>query len=118
MTRRHVSLAAATLLLVMFVFFDISLNPVFELPRDVERPERVQEQRYADCVAARDEAIHRRAFDTIDNPDVQREYISAHRETARAECRERYPEQLVTVRLPLRFNLVDLAPRFASGHRY
>ncbi len=101
-------------LLLLPVFFEISINPVFELPADVRVPDPEQERRYGRCFDERDAQIHKEAFDTIDNPDVQREFISMHRDRARKECRERYPRRVKTVRRPLRINMLDLEPRFGN----
>lgn len=108
----RVTLVAAGLSLAATLsFFEVRFEPVFRLPRDVERPDPAQERRYEACFEERDAGIHERAFQTIDNPDVQREYINARRERARAACREQFPQRMATVREPFRFNLVDLEPR-------
>ena len=102
-------------MLLLPAFFEISVNPVFELPADVQVPDPEQEARFDACFDEQDQRIHKQAFDTIDNPDVQREYISMHRDRARAECRERYPRRATTARRPLRINLIDLQPRFGDS---
>lgn len=112
MTGKRLAYTAIAGLLVLLLLFDVSFAPRFALPRDVTRPDPGQEGRYSACVEARDAAIHERAFGTIDNPDVQKLYIAAEREKARAECRERFPERLVTTREPFRFNLLDFELRF------
>ncbi|ANO52080.1 hypothetical protein [Woeseia oceani] len=94
--------------------FDVSLNPEFALPADVKVADPMQEQLYERCFAAEDAVIHEQAFGTIDNPDVQREFISMHREDAHASCRQRYPERLVDEHRGLQFNLIDLRYRFAD----
>ena len=55
-------------------------------------PASEQEKRFQTCVAERDREIHRRVFSTIDNPDVQREYLSTQKEIAIGECRLQYPQ--------------------------
>ncbi|MDZ7767986.1 MAG: hypothetical protein U5K38_02380 [Woeseiaceae bacterium] len=100
--------------LLVPVFFKISINPVFELPINVQVPDPEQEARFEACYAERDRRIHQQAFDTIDNPDVQREFISMHRDRARVECRQRYPRRAMMVRRPFRINLFDLQPRFGN----
>ncbi len=70
------------------------------------------EAAYAACYAARDDEIHATAFGTIDNPDVQKEFITSSRARAAAECRALHPQSMITVEEPARFDLVDLAPRF------
>jgi len=112
MTGKRLAYTAIAGLLVLLLFYDLNFAPEFALPREVTRPDPEREARYAACVEGRDAAIHERAFGTIDNPDVQKLYIAAEREKARAECRQRFPERLVTAREPFRFNLVDLEPRF------
>ena len=49
---------------------------------------------------------------TIDNPDVQKLYIRNNRERAASECRQRFPEQLITVEEPFRFRVFDLRFRY------
>lgn len=109
---RRLLVPAALLVVVVFLLFDVSFDPVLRLPAEVEKPDPAREALFAACLEARDREIHRRAFATIDNPDVQREYITAHRETAREDCRREFPVRTTTVREPFRFNLIDLEPRF------
>jgi len=95
-----------------FVFFEVTFPLDISSASEAEVPDPVVEAEYARCYQERDEAMHRVAFGTIDNPDVQKEFISANRERIARECRELVPEQLITVLQPARFNLVDFRPRF------
>lgn len=70
------------------------------------------EAAFDDCYAKKDEEIHTTAFGTIDNPDVQKEFITSSRARAVNECRALYPETMIDVETPARFNIVDLTPRF------
>ena len=70
------------------------------------------EAAYDECFAAKDEEIHTRAFGTIDNPDVQKEFITSNRARAAAECRALHPEKMITIETPARFRVVTLRPRF------
>ena len=100
-------LGASVAFLVLFdVEFEVSL------PKEAVMPDPEQEARYASCYAARDEAIHDEAFGTIDNPDVQKIYISNNRALAAEECRVRFPERSVTVSEPFRFNITGVNFRF------
>lgn len=99
-------------LLALVALFDVSFDFEFSLPGERRQPDPAQEGRYAACYAALDREIHARAFGTIDNPDVQKLYISNNRDIARAECREQFPEQTIVVEEPLRFNLIELRFRF------
>ncbi|MEQ8207009.1 MAG: hypothetical protein RIA65_12590 [Woeseia sp.] len=99
---------------LFLLLFDVSFNPEFALPGEVNVADPAQEQLYEQCFAAEDATIHEQAFGTIDNPDVQREFISMHREDAHASCRQRYPERLVALHHGLRFNLFDLRYRFGD----
>jgi hypothetical protein len=56
--------------------------------------------------------MHRQAFGTIDNPDVQREFISANRAVIAAECRGEFLQQLISVESDTSLNLIDVHPRF------
>jgi len=99
-------------LLVLIVLFQISVNVEFSLPGEKRELDPVQEARYTACYAERDREIHARAFGTIDNPDVQKLYISNNRAEAVAECRRQVPEHWITTAEPMRFNLIDLRFRF------
>ena len=112
MTVRKTVWVAASLLLLFLVFFRVSLDFRFALPQEVQEPDASQEALFDACYAERDAEIHRTAFGTIDNPDVQKEFINTNRARAAAECREAYPQRMITVAQPFRFNLLDVEPRF------
>jgi hypothetical protein len=99
-------------LFAMLLLFEVSLNLEFSLPGEGRQLDLEQEARYAACYADRDREIHDVAFGTIDNPDVQKLYISNNREKAASECRQQFPEHWMTVDGPFRFKLVDLRFRF------
>ena len=105
-------LLPAALCAAFLLVFDVSFNPRLVLPHDEQVADPAHEALYEKCYEARDAKIHARAFDTIDNPDVQREFISMHREDARADCRRSYPVQLVGEHESFSFNLVDVRFRF------
>jgi hypothetical protein len=90
------------------------VNPVFDfaLPGEMSVPDPVVEEAYAKCYREKDDQIHTIAFGTIDNPDVQKEFISSNRARANRECRELHPQAMISVSEPARFNLIDLRPRF------
>ena len=96
----------------MLVLYEVTLDPQFALPMSSEKPDAEQEARYLDCYEKRDTEIHRAAFGSIDNPDVQKEFINTNRAQAAAACRTEYPVRSETVSTPFRFNLIDLSPRF------
>jgi hypothetical protein len=99
--------------LIAFVaLFEISFNFQFSLPGEIRQLDEEQEARYEACFTERDKEIHDIAFGTIDNPDVQKLYISNNRDIAATECRAQFPEQWTVVDRPFRFNLVDLRFRF------
>lgn len=99
-------------LLAVFVLFDVTF--VFDIAGAgrQELPDPAAEAAYEECYRQKDEEIHTTAFGTIDNPDVQREFIASNRARAAAECRRLHPERMITVEEPARFNLVDIEPRF------
>ena len=103
---------AASVVIVMFALFDVSFPLDVASPHDVEVPDPATEAEYQRCYKERDEALHHLAFSTIDNPDVQKEFIITNREKIARECRGLIPEQVITVREPSRFNIIDLKPRF------
>lgn len=94
------------------VLFDI--NWVFDLggTHSFEAPDPAIEALYENCYATKDDAMHRQAFGTIDNPDVQREFISANRAAIAAECRAEFPQQLISIETNSTINLLDVEPRF------
>jgi hypothetical protein len=79
------------LIAVALVLFVVALNFRFSLPDETERDDAAQESRYRACYEERDAEIHRTAFDTIDNPDVQKEFISSNRAQAATACRAEFP---------------------------
>ena len=99
-------------LAALLVLFEIRVDLQFSLPGERQQEDPEQEARFAACYAERDREIHDVAFGTIDNPDVQKLYIRNNRDQAAAECRQRFPEQLVTVEEPFRFNVFDLRFRY------
>ena len=105
-------LLVATPVLLLFSLFDVSFNPEFALPQESDRPNAEQELRYQACYEELDAEIHRTAFGTIDNPDVQKEFITNNRARATAECRSKYPRMTESISTPLRFNVIYLGPRF------
>jgi len=103
---------AVLLIVAIFIFFDVSFPLELASSYEAQVPDSSVEAEYERCYLERDREMHQVAFGTIDNPDVQREFISTNRERIARECRELIPERLVTVREPARFNVVDLKPRF------
>ncbi len=65
-------LIAVVLLLVLF---EASVSP--SITREVADP--AAEARYAACWQEKDDEIHDTAFGMIDNPDVQKEFITSNR---------------------------------------
>ncbi|MDA0994953.1 MAG: hypothetical protein O3A13_15145 [Proteobacteria bacterium] len=108
---RKIGLAALAIT-ALFVFFDVNFPLDVVSSYETTIPDPAVESRYVGCYQEKDEAMHKVAFGTVDNPDVQREFISTRREQIARECRELVPEQRMTVREPARFNIVDLKPRF------
>ena len=96
----------------VLVLFEVRLDLQFSLPGESRQLDVEQEARFAACFADRDRQIHDVAFGTIDNPDVQKLYISNNRDKAISECRLQFPEQWMTVDEPFRFKLFDLRFRF------
>lgn len=99
---------------LILLLFDVSVAPRWQLPGEVRLPDAEQEARYSACFDEADQRIHETAFGTIDNPDVQREFIATQRDKARAACRRQFPERFTTQSLPFEFNLVDLEFRYSD----
>lgn len=108
------SIIAAVLVVVVLVpvFFEITLDPQFALPRTVQRPDGAQEERYEQCVAVRTDEATREALEAADNPDVQSLMIRMRQKEALTDCRTKFPQQQVDVEEPFRINLVDFRWRF------
>lgn len=102
----------ASIFLLVVAMFEIDLQVEMALPRETTQPDPLVEAEFARCYEQKDHEIHATAFGTIDNPDVQKEYISANRAKARRECRALHPQAMVMVRQPLRFKLFELSPRW------
>ena len=94
------------------VFYRVNLVLDVALPGESLVADPVVEAAYESCYEDRDHEIHATAFGTIDNPDVQREFINSRRASARKECRAAHPESMTKVATPARFHLVDLEPRY------
>jgi len=97
---------------VTTVLFDVDLEYDVALPAEKQVPDPAVEARYEQCYAEEDHEIHEKAFGTIDNPEVQKEFINSNRVRAERDCRERYPESMIIVREPFHFRLFTLRPRF------
>lgn len=97
---------------VMIVLYDVQSNFIFSMPEDFNQPDPVQEALYEKCFQAQDDQIHDTAFRTIDNPDVQKEFINTGRGRAASECRKEFPRASVTIRRPFRLKLFDMQPRY------
>lgn len=94
------------------MLFEVRLPLDFARIEFVQVPDPDVEAEYGRCYEERDAAMHRAVFDAIDNPDVQKEMISTNREKIARECRQRFPEQMITVDKEVATNLVNLKPRF------
>jgi hypothetical protein len=100
------------LVALVIALYDVKLDFVFSMPGEIEQIDPAQEALYAQCYELRDEQIHDRAFGTIDNPDVQKEFINVSRARATIECRNEFPREWVTIQQPFRLNLFDMRPRY------
>jgi hypothetical protein len=98
--------------LAVFVLYDVQLDLDFDAAGERRVPDPEIEAAYRACYQSLDDEIHGIAFGTIDNPDVQKEYISSNQAIAARECRARFPQKMLIERTPFSFNLVDLEPRF------
>ena len=105
-----ISVVAATLLAV-FALYEVRFDFDFELSGERQVPDPEIEKAYQACYQAKDDDIHGIAFGTIDNPDVQKEYISSNQAVAARECRELHPKKMLTERTPVSINLVEFEPR-------
>jgi len=91
MNRRVVAWLVGVGALICIVLLKISHDIKSSPGTETGALDSEQEKRFQACVAERDREIHRRVFSTIDNPDVQREYLSTQKEIAIGECRLKYP---------------------------
>jgi hypothetical protein len=111
----HARMTIGTIVLlvaIVITLYDVKPDFVFSLPGEIEQIDPAQEVLFAQCYELRDEQIHDLAFGTIDNPDVQKEFINTSRGRATSECRNKYPREWVTIRQPFRLKLFDMHPRY------
>lgn len=111
---KKIAVLPAIILLIVLLLFDVRLDFQFSMPREVVELDAAVETRYTQCVELRDKEIHRVVFATIDNPDVQREYLATQKDKAKAECRSKFPAHEITVQQPFRFKLLELKFRYAK----
>ncbi len=102
----------ATVVAALVVLFDVTFVMDFGGSTNIDRPDPAIEAQYLACFQQRDEVMHDIAFGTIDNPDVQREYISANRARIARVCRNLHPQQFIEVQENTEFNLIDVYARF------
>jgi len=88
------ALVLTAILAAVLIEVDISTSTITE----VADPE--VEAQYQSCYQEKDKEIHATAFGTIDNPDVQKEFITTNRARAAAECRDLNPESVIRVEEP------------------
>ncbi len=97
---------------LIFVLFEVELGQDVGRSDAIEVPDPVIEAQYKNCYANRDDAMHRQAFSTIDNPDVQREFISAKRAEIAAECRAQFPQKMIVLENEDSAALIRFRPRY------
>ena len=102
----------AAVVLAIFVLYDVRFIFEFEASGERQVADPDVEAAYRACYQSLDDEIHGIAFGTIDNPDVQKEYISANQAIAARECREQHPQVMLTEQTPFSFDLLELEPRF------
>ena len=109
----HKTLAVfAVVTVLIFAIYDMQIEFAFSLPGEIEQLDSAQETLYMQCFESRDKRIHDTAFGTIDNPDVQKEFINTSRADAASECRDQYPQQWVTIPQAFHLNIIDLRARY------
>ena len=112
MNSKNITIFVALSVIILVVFFDIDWVLDFGTVSQIETRDPAVEAEFENCYAEKDDAMHRVVFGTIDNPDVQREYISTQRALIREECRSSFPLEIIRVEQETEFNFVDLRPRF------
>lgn len=112
MTSTKIISFVAIAIIGLFVLYDVTFVMNFGGVNEIERPDPAVEARFEQCYLERDDEMHRVAFDTIDNPDVQREYISANRARIARECRAENPTEIIRADERSAVNIIDLQPRF------
>lgn len=109
---KNLAVVLAVALLLLFLFFEVRFDFQVSMPREIVELDSEQENRYIRCVEERDAEIHRIAFATIDNPDVQREYLATQKDEAKLVCRSEFPMKKNTKKQSFRVKLVDLKYRY------
>ena len=105
MTRFRIISVIVLAAVAVALLFEIDVTPSMR----TEIADPAIEAQYEACYQQKDKEIHVTAFGTIDNPDVQKEFISSNRARAAEECRALHPESMVAAEEPWRLNL---RPRF------
>ena len=95
MNKRSIISGLAVLIVGVFVLFEVDIR--VGAGDDAQVPNPAVEAAFDACYAEKDDEIHTTAFGTIDNPDVQKEFITSNRARAVSECRALHPERLITV---------------------
>ena len=101
-----------SIVIIGVFFFEIETNVRFAFPKKIEILDSSQELIYLKCVEARDKIIHAQTFSSIDNPDVQREVLSARKNQALAECRGLHPAKMVEINQSFEVNIFDFKYRY------
>ena len=99
-------------LAVVLVLFDVDVDARLVMPHTEARADPAREAEFEACVEELEREIHAETFANVDNPDVQRELLYRRMQKAKATCRERFPEQTMTVDVPFDFNIFDLSWRY------
>ena len=94
------------------IFFETEVNIFVTLPKKIEKSDLDQENLFLECVNAKDKIIHAQTFSSIDNPDVQREVLSAKKNQALLECRDIYPVKMTVINQSFEINIFDFKYRY------
>jgi hypothetical protein len=104
----------ASVVAVVAVFGLYNVEIVFDqsVSNGSEITDPAVERAFEECYEKKDDEIHTVAFGAIDNPDVQKEFITSNRARARAECRERHPVVMIRREASTSNNFIDFTPRY------
>ena len=112
MNKSRIIIASVVAVVAVFGLYNVEIVFDQSVSNGSEITDPAVERAFEECYEKKDDEIHTVAFGTIDNPDVQKEFITSNRARARAECRERHPAVMIRREASTSNNFIDLTPRY------
>ena len=106
-----IAIAAVVAVLLFCLMFEVTVDPVFSMPQEVQAPDPRQEALYTACINEIRQRALEEAYAETDNPDVHSTQIRIAESEATVECRKRHPQEFITISVPFELNLFDVRMR-------